>query len=161
MWDALTKGIGALGLIAGGLWTLKKYFDDRAGERILAEERARSAAVEARKPFSTKQLELYFQAVEAASGIASGPQDRQGPHLETFWLLYWGPMALVEDTKVAHAMVQFGDALKADATQAELAIYALELAHACRDSISASWKVTLLPFETARFGSNRPPEQLL
>jgi len=78
IWDALTKGIGALGLIAGGVWTLKKYFDDRANERILAAERAKSAGIEARKPFSTKQLELYFQVVEATSGIASGPWEQQG-----------------------------------------------------------------------------------
>ncbi|MGA8834237.1 MAG: hypothetical protein WB538_01265 [Candidatus Sulfotelmatobacter sp.] len=151
VWDTVAKMVTALGLVAGGIWTLRKYFDDRAKERILAQERAKSAGIEARKPFSTKQLELYFQAVEAASAIASGPWEEQGPSINAFWRLYWGPLALVEDSRVAQAMIHFGEALEADANQGELKIYALELAHACRDSIAESWKVTLSSFETSRF----------
>ncbi len=151
MWDVITKVIEALGLIAGGLWTLKKYFDDRASERSLAHQRAKSAEVEARKPFSSRQLELYFDAVEVASAIAAGSAVEQAQQLATFWRLYWGPLALVEDMKVAQAMIQFGHALDANASQGELKIYALELAHACRDSIAESWKVTLPELDTARF----------
>jgi hypothetical protein len=64
-----------------------------------------------------------------------------------------GALALVEDSTVARAMIQFGNALKTNANQAELKIYALELMHACRDSIAESWKVTLSSVEAARFTS--------
>jgi hypothetical protein len=153
MWDAITKGVSVLGLIAGGIWTLRKYFDDRANSRKLDQERAKSAEIEARKPFASKQLDLYFAAVEAASAIASGPWEQQGPQIDAFWRLYWGPLALVEDSTVAKAMIQFGDALKDNAEQTELRIYALELAHACRDAIAQSWNVSLSSLEAERFGS--------
>jgi hypothetical protein len=151
LWDVVTKVIAAVGVITGGLWTVKKYFDDRANERSLAHQRAKTAEVEARQPFSSRQLELYFEAVECASDIASGPWEQQGPHLAAFWRLYWGPLALVEDTNVSRAMIQFGKALEANASQGELKIYALELAHACRDSIAESWKITLSNVDTSRF----------
>jgi hypothetical protein len=171
LWDVITKLAGALGLIAGGFWTVKQYFDNQAKERDLARERARSAEaeaekernlareraksaeVEARKPFFTKQLELYFQAVEAASAIASGPWEQQVPVIGAFWRLYWGPLVIVEDTRVSGAMVQFGKALDSNATQGELKIYALELARACRDSIAESWKVPLSSIDASRFES--------
>jgi hypothetical protein len=34
------------------------------------------------------------------------------PYILEFWVLYWGEMGLVEDTKVARAMVDFGNQLK-------------------------------------------------
>jgi hypothetical protein len=61
---------------------------------------------------------------------------------EQFWMLFWGPMALVEDEQVAGAMGKFGGALK-DNNRAILPLLSLDLAHKCRDSIAESWMVEL------------------
>lgn len=93
--------------------------------------------------------------------LPPGLGSSKGHRLDVFWLLYWGPLALVEDSTVTRAMIQFGDALKTNVSQAELKIYALELAHACRDSIAESWKVTLSSVEASRFMSvskSEPPQ---
>jgi hypothetical protein len=116
LWDAVTKVIAAVGVISGGLWTLKKYFDDRANERDLARERAKSAEVEARKPFSSKQLDLYLEAVRIAGLIAASSNDRDEAE-RAFWSLYLGPLSLVEDGRVAAAMVNFGTALNKGASR--------------------------------------------
>lgn len=153
-WDSLAKMITAVGVVLGGGWTFWKYFDVRGDEkekdRRLATERAKSAQVEARKPFSMKQLDLYFQAAEAASRLAMLPRkDRESSAAwSTFWQLYWGALALVEDQRVATAMFNFGELLKHGAEQSELQTYALQLAHACRDSIAKSWKVSLPAIRT-------------
>jgi hypothetical protein len=148
--------ITAVGLVAGGLWTVWKYLADRQKEKQLdrasrdrelqlAQEKAKSAEVEARKPFSERQLQIYFQAVEAASLLATLPKTHQayGAVSSDFWKLYWGPLALVEDQLVANAMFNFGAAAKGDAPPDVLQEYALKLAHACRDSLAESWKVSL------------------
>jgi hypothetical protein len=160
LWDAAAKMITALGLVVGGLWTVWKYFDARKKEKLLerdsqekerqlARERAQSAEVEARKPFSSRQLGLYFDVVECVSRLAL--TSRSAPEFnslcDTFWHLYWGSLALVEDQKVATAMVGFGEALKGGSEEAELQPRALELAHACRDSLAESWKVSLPTIE--------------
>lgn len=155
-WDSVAKMITAVGLVAGGLWAAWKYFaarqrerqldrDARTKEIQLAQEKAKSAEVEARKPFSEKQLELYFQAVEAASLLATLPKSHPayGAVSSDFWKLYWGALALVEDQLVANAMFNFGEAAKGDAPPDLLQGYALKLAHACRDSLAESWKVSL------------------
>jgi hypothetical protein len=160
LWDAVAKMITALGLVLGGGLTVLKYFharkqekaaehDTREKEGQLAKERAKSAEVEARKPFSTKQLELYFEAAEAASMLAvlNKTDERYEPSRVKFWSLYWGPLALVEDQKVATAMYNFGEVLKLDPEPPDLQFCALDVAHACRDSVAESWKVPLPPLD--------------
>lgn len=142
LWDAITKVITAFGLIAGGLWTLKKYFDDRSNERSLAHQRAKTAELEARKPFAEAQLNYYIRAADIAGRLAS-PHGRTPEFSEAFWTLYSGPLALVEDEKVELAMKAFGDALKKDASQEDLQALAKALSHACRVSIAESWKISL------------------
>jgi hypothetical protein len=147
-WDTITKLITACGLIAGGLWTVRKYFDDRASERVLAHERAKSAEVEARKPFSSKQLDLYLEAVDVVGRIASTPPNDRELLFREFRSLYLGPLALVEDGKVAAAMIAVDTALEKHANEEELQRLAIALSHACRQSIAESWKVEL-PSSTA------------
>jgi hypothetical protein len=157
LWDAITKVIAAFGLISGGLWTLKKYFDDRANERELSRERAKSAEVEARKPFSSKQLDLYLEAVRIAGLIAASDSNDREAAERAFWSLYLGPLSLVEDGKVAAAMVNFGTALNKGASQEDLQVLAIALSHACRQSIAESWKVSLPSFDAPR--PVNPPKQ--
>jgi len=65
--DALCKIIATIALVVGGGWTLYTYFNARASE-------AQTAAIEARRPFLAKRLEVYGQIVDPSSKLA---YDRQ------------------------------------------------------------------------------------
>src|SRR5215831_10409766 len=59
---------------------------------------------EFRKPFWEKQLQLYFDATEAASTMATSKDARKRElATEKFWSLYWGPLAVVEDAGLEEA----------------------------------------------------------
>lgn len=76
----------------------------------------RIAALEARRPFIEKQLELCFDATNAVASIAAnvdGPNDGEAP-LDTFSRLYLGKLALVEDRPVACAMTRFAELVRLD-----------------------------------------------
>jgi hypothetical protein len=87
-------------------------------------------------------LQLYTTASTAAATLAtSDDQTERTAALKRFWSLYWGELALVEDRRVEQAMVKFGEGLKRNADREELQQLSLALAHACRDSLGASWGV--------------------
>jgi hypothetical protein len=100
---------------------------------------------ERQKPFLERQMAHYFQATEAASKIANMedvPSRREA--IARFWLLYWGPLAVVEDAAVERAMVNFGNALRSESPdRVELQQLSLDLAHACRDSLQKLWGTDL------------------
>jgi hypothetical protein len=81
----------------------------------------------ARQPFLEKQTALCFQASEQAARLATTvDQDQWKNSWSEFWMLYWGPLAIVEDVsgqkesgqkesiyaKVAPSMIQFGTKIK-------------------------------------------------
>ncbi|MBC7909311.1 MAG: hypothetical protein H7Y30_02355 [Pyrinomonadaceae bacterium] len=108
---------------------------------------------ESRKPFWEKQIALYFEASTSAATIATLPLNHPERKTaeEKFRLLYWGPLALVEDQAVKEAMVQFGSCLDGRskecdseiAREVELRNLSLNLANKCRKSISVSWNIDL------------------
>ena len=110
-----------------------------------------------RQPFLQKQLELAFQASETASRLATvtDPAEWEKARL-TFWLLYWGPLSVVEDPKVESAMVAFGTLLPADPLpnptlpMTSLRVPSYNLAHAVRDLVLKSWDVRLPPLQDKR-----------
>lgn len=122
----------------------------------------RSAALEARRPFLEKQLDLCFQATDAAASIAAGtpaPVASETPS-ETFRRLYLGKLALVEDQGVACAMTRFGRATGANLLNKQplpggaidcpdgaptIQQAALDLAQACRKLIITGWGADLPP----------------
>ena len=147
--DAACKIVATLGLVVGGGWTLYTYFNARAGE-------AKTASIEARKPFLAKRLEIYSESVQLASRIAMGSADVNIPGTQEekaaygkqidkdilrFKELEIGSMSLVEDNAVHDAMADFGSCLSA--TNHCIALYsrAKKLAHACRDSVGREWQV--------------------
>src|SRR5690348_5615866 len=92
-----------------------------------------------RQPFLQKQLELCFQAAEAAGGLASETDPaRWETYRLTFWRLYWGPLSIVEDRAVEEAMVKLGklvptkDLPAPTLPMSDLEDPSYELAHACR-----------------------------
>jgi hypothetical protein len=113
-----------------------------------------------RQLFLQKQLELAFQASETASRLATvtDPADWEKARLN-FWMLYWGPLSVVEDPQVETAMVDFGKLVPADPqTDPKLPMKSLEvpsynLAHALRDLVLASWNVDLPPLQNKRPGA--------
>jgi len=53
---------------------------------------------EAQKPYREKQMQLYFDAAEAAATIASSSNEQERLKAEhRFWQLYWGPLSVIED----------------------------------------------------------------
>ncbi len=130
-WDALLKIASLAAVLAGvplGLW---KYLDT-AGKNL-------------RKPFWERQLALYVEATSAAATLASSSDIEMKSAAEaTFWRLYFGPLAIVEDEGVEAAMVKLGRCLQLqDYDKGELEKLSLALAHACRDSIGNTWSMTL------------------
>jgi hypothetical protein len=133
--DALCKLIATVGLVAGGGWSLITYLLGR-------KDQAKTAAIEAKKPFNEKRLDRYIQAVFAAATIATSTNQAEiDSAKQRFWNLYWGELALFEDRNVESAMVKLGEALESGRAGHDLRGLALALAHACRDSLGDSWSV--------------------
>ena len=79
-------------------------------------ERARkdteTAQREFMRPLLEKQQELYFDAATAAATIASSKDAAERRKAESkFWILYRGPLVMVESTDVSGAMKKFGRCL--------------------------------------------------
>jgi hypothetical protein len=78
-----------------------------------------------RQPFLEEQTSLCFRASEQAARLATTDDpDQWKKSWDEFWMLYWGPLAIVEDVsgnsankdsiyaEVAPSMIQFGDKIK-------------------------------------------------
>jgi hypothetical protein len=123
--------------------TARKIEVDRA-QRENDAKRVRE--LELQNPFWQKRLQLYFEASEAAGVIASQASGVERTKAEaTFWRLYLGPLAVVEDEQVEGAMVQLGHCLDKSETcdRATLSRRSLALAHSCRQSIGDTWRLGL------------------
>lgn len=110
-----------------------------------------------RQPFLQRQLELVFQASNAAAILATEPDPVEWEKARrTFWRLYWGPLSIVEDREVEAAMVVFGRGVPtapvtADKLpMAELRQPSLRLALAARGLVLKSWGISLPELEVAR-----------
>jgi hypothetical protein len=143
--DAATKILAVIAVAAGGGWTLYTYLNGRA-------DIARTASLEARKPFEEKRLELYIEAATVTAKIArSHDKNEVARAKDEFWVLYLGPLALVEDEEVEGAMFQFGKCLNPSAKcKSMLEALSLEVAHQCKDSLSATWGVPRRPTLSVR-----------
>jgi hypothetical protein len=110
-----------------------------------------------REPFLMKQLELCFEAADAASRLAteSDPVEWEKAR-RTFWRLYWGALSIVEDPEVEGAMVKLGDLVPPEPiTDVQLPMKSLqdhsyELAHAIRRLLLKSWNIDLPPLHDKR-----------
>jgi hypothetical protein len=102
-----------------------------------------------------KQTDLCLQASEHAARLSSTRDSAEWKKSrEEFWMLYWGPLAVVEEagssSHVASEMVKFGDALKAIDPAApslpveELTGASIAVAHACSDLVRSKWRVGIL-----------------
>jgi hypothetical protein len=133
--ETLIKWVSAFVAVGSLLWGVTSFL---ITSRIQAETRQ----LEARKPFLERQLTLYTKATQNAAILAtSSDPDANEAARQIFWELYWGELSMVENRGVESAMVAFGKCLNKGCSQPELQPLALNLAHACRDSLAESWGV--------------------
>jgi hypothetical protein len=137
-WVAVFVSVGTL------VWGIISYL-------IAYGVQAETHALEAKKPFLEYQLQLYKEAVKVAQVLATTDDDDIKEKNETrFWELYYGELGLVENGGlkatgggVEAAMVRIANCLDAPTCDetSELPYLSLALAHACRNSLAASWGV--------------------
>lgn len=131
--EATAKIVASVVALLGAYVTIAKYLQ----EKRKANE---SARIEAAKPFSTKQQEIYLELVKTTAILSN----RQGhPEWEeaakNFWVMFWGVIPMVADRGVAVAIDQF--AATFDKVEDEIAMRnaSMDLARACRKSLGESW----------------------
>jgi hypothetical protein len=110
-----------------------------------------------RQPFLTEQLELCFEASDAAGRLATEPDPAEWEKARReFWRLYWGVLSIVEDPEVEGAMVNLGELVPAQpVNNVELPMTSLhnrsyDLAHAIRRLLLKSWNIDLPPLQDKR-----------
>jgi hypothetical protein len=136
--DAATKLLAVLAVAIGGGWTIYTYFNAREGE-------AHTAFLEARKPFEAKRLEIYVEAARLTATIARSHDPKElSKAKEQFWILYWGPFALVEDDKVHASMTAFGHCIVANCS-ASLEQLSRQVAQDCHESLGEAWGLPARP----------------
>ena len=165
-WSTIFAGVTAVGLVAGGLYTVFQYLNSREADQRnfklqldLAQIQASNAKMEAKKPFFSKQLELCEKASSAAAVLATKATRNPGEVTKAagdFWQLYWGPLGIVEGTSVEGAMVRFGNCLNGKCGERSMPALSLELAHACRDLVSESWNLNLPPLDESEKRKSAP-----
>ena len=137
----LLSVVGAVATFIWGVWVWKDNSEkELAAAASEAAKHAETQLIEATKPFLNLQLALYTEASQITAKIAtSGDSGEVAAATKRFWELYWGELALVENSAVAKAMKDFGEALRQKATQDRLERLAIGLAHAIRKSLALSW----------------------
>ena len=103
-----------------------------------------------KEPFLKEQMQLCFRACAAVGAMLS---ERDSAKWEAaraeFWVLYWGPLCVVEDAAVDSAMEALGERLPAASAPTpsslplddpELQLRSLKLAYAMRALILRCWR---------------------
>lgn len=145
--DTLVKLATPLLAIATLVWGIYTY-----GETFRRSEGTRR--IEAAKGYLDKQLALYSEATRNAAILATETDDAKlSTARQRFLELYFGELGMVERFDVAKAMGEFKSGMDRGILKVELQKLALNLAHACRDELAASWGTDawlLLPGSLAR-----------
>ena len=109
-------------------------------------------ALNVRNKFLERQTDLYFEASGLASRIATNTSEQDVQEaIVRFNEIYWGELAVVEDSIVEPAMVDFKRLLeRGDCSKRDLKLSALKLSRALRDSLNKSWKAELSEIQHLR-----------
>ncbi len=154
----LMPSLTILVTVLGFLFTVWQYRDEQAKSRQAAERQAiRDADVSQRefmKPLLDQQQRLYFEAASAAATIAtaSNAEDRRQAEAR-FWVLYWGPLVMVESTEVSGAMKAFGRCVTGEDNCPPLEVRnrSLTLASTLEASILKTWNARPEEFMKGQF----------
>jgi len=104
--DALAKLATAAAIIIGGGWTLIQYNLNRA-------DQLRAQQLEASKPFLERRLEFYIELTTATSTIAtSNNQAEVAQAKDKFWILYSGPLRVLEEPELQTRVQAYADCLE-------------------------------------------------
>lgn len=159
----------AAAIITGSITLLAALLAAVAVRNVVRQLRAqqdqanRQQAEANKRPFLEKQLEICIEASDVVSRLATetGPE-RWEKVRATFWHLYWGRLALVEDREVEDGMKKFGELLPKGPVSKEmlplesLELPSLRLAHTARNLILRSWNVELEPLRGEEPSSEEP-----
>jgi hypothetical protein len=129
--DVVLKTVAALGLAVGGVIGVGEFLN--------------SAARDSQKPFLEKQLAFCAEASSAAATFATAAEPSARAKAKDLFLdLYWGRLGIVEDVRVASAMIAYKTkVIDIRGSTAEAPQFALNIAHACRDLSLAAWRIKL------------------
>jgi hypothetical protein len=180
IFDDAVKLLGMIGgsaaFVLTWIWTVVTWRDkshkELAAATLDAERARETRRVEATKPFLDRQLALYTSATQAAAIIATSEDEAEvGRGIQLFWQLFWGELAMAENSAVEAAMVAMGKVVpqpkgskpgiacqyvqQCDLVRQELQQRSLDLAHACRASLDLSWGINAwkTPDQAARTAS--------
>jgi hypothetical protein len=140
-WPSLYQAALVVGMLVGAFWSIVRFANG-------VYQQSEAATMEARKPFSLKQLDTYEKVVTLAAEVAEVnlPDNVRNQKQQELDMLVNGPLALVADGAVLREVRKFYDCL-ADETCKHTADRAGHLArhigYACRDSLGTSWHVQL------------------
>ncbi|HET9538690.1 MAG TPA: hypothetical protein VFP43_25640 [Mesorhizobium sp.] len=115
-----------------------------------------------REPFLRKQLDLIFEASDTVSLLANSTNPEAWEKARArFWVLYWGPLGIVEDNRIARCMIEASKLVPAPEvkTTPDLPVTALHttsirLCHVARDFILNNWDVELPSLQPAGSGQS-------
>ena len=136
-WDIAFKFLSAIAAIAVFIYGIYSY--------------TRTTADSYKAEFWKKQLEVYSTLSDTAGLLAMSDDPAKRAEAEAaFWHLYNGKARLFIESNVDRQMTGFAAALRAygqseTPDRSELVYYSLELALACRASLSRAWDVELGP----------------
>jgi hypothetical protein len=167
--DAYCKIIGTVAITVAGAWTLVTYFNAKQKE-------IQNAAMEAKKPFFTKRLEVYSDLLKVAYRIddtseaiqsSRDPKARsmlvkqQEENQREFWRML-GLINLVSDAGVSTEIQKFLDCFddyKGEKRSRDCNFGALNLAKEIRASVSSEWQVHLPPQTIAKGKTTEKPQE--
>lgn len=132
-------------------------------DAIIAIERqtnadSKRALREFMQPILAKQIQIYFDASEAAATIARTQDPKaRAKAVDTFWRLYQGPLVMLESQDVSGAMKRFGDCLSNEpaCSGAQLRDLSLSLATAFQKDMTSSWELSPTQFTERSFQYER------
>jgi hypothetical protein len=106
------------------------------------------------EPFLREQLKTTLLATDSLASLAVETDPvKWEESRKTFWKLYWGSLAIVEDREVEQAMVRAGRLVpklplaNPALPMSSLNAASLDLAHKARELILKSWDAELPPLE--------------
>jgi hypothetical protein len=143
-WATLFGGITAIGLVAGGFYSLIQYEFNRSAAQTSLSIQTANAKLEAQKPFYQAQLDTCLKASSDAA-ILANPDTHDKDDIDTargdFLRLQYGPLVMVENGDVKNATSQFDACLAGKCDDARRR--AVVIANACRLLVVQSWNVPL------------------
>jgi len=117
-----------------------------------------------REPFLRKQMDLAFETSKTVATLAStsDPKAWEEARLE-FWMLYWGPLSIVENQAVKNKMMELGaivpqgpDPGMNSARKRAMQDKSYELAQSMRQLMLESWGADLPTLQNGSGPTQKP-----